>query len=53
MTMTKEKESWMGTDHHADGMLLSSRSHFQTVIHHQVHKGVKPPKDALHMSASI
>lgn len=41
------------TDHHADAVLLSSRAHLQRVIHHQVHKGVKPPQDALHMSAPI
>lgn len=42
-----------GTDHHADVVLLSSRAHLQRVIHHQVHEGVEPSQDALHVSASI
>lgn len=40
-------------DHHADAVLLSSWAHLKTVVHHQVHKGVESPQDALHMSASV
>lgn len=40
-------------DHHADGVLLSSGAHLQTVIHHQVHEGVEPSQDALYVSASV
>lgn len=51
--MERDGECWEDTDHHANGVLLSSRTHLQSVIHHQVHKGVKPSQDALHVSASI
>merc|ERR1719402_1426299 len=40
-------------DHHANCVLVSSWSHLQTVIHHQVHKGIKASQNALHMPASI
>lgn len=43
----------LNTHHHADGVLLSSWTHLQTVIHHQVHERVKSSQDALYVSASI
>lgn len=42
-----------GTDHHADGVLLSSWAHLQTVVHHQVHEGVEASQDSLDVSASV
>lgn len=47
---------WMlggGTDHHADAALLSSRTHFQSLIHHQVHEGIKSTQNSLNMPASV
>lgn len=41
------------TDHHADAALLSSRTHFQSLIHHQVHEGIKSTQDSLNVSASV
>lgn len=42
-----------GTDHHADAVLLSSRTHFQSLVHHQIHEGIKSTQDSLNVSASI
>lgn len=42
-----------GTNHHADAVLLPSRTHLQSLVHHQVHEGVEPSQDALNMSASV
>lgn len=42
-----------GTDHHADAALLSSGTHFQSLIHHQVHEGIKSTQDSLNVSASV
>lgn len=42
-----------GTDHHADAVLLPPRAHFQSLIHHQIHEGIKPTQDSLDVSASI
>lgn len=42
-----------GTDHHADAVLLPPRTHFQSLIHHQIHEGIKPTQDPLNVSASI
>lgn len=41
------------THHHANGVLLSSWTHLQTIIHHKVHEGVKSSQNALNVSASI
>ena len=41
------------THHHPDAVLLPPRPHLQTVVHHQVHEGVKAPQDALDVSASV
>lgn len=41
------------TYHHADAVLLSSWSHLQRVVHHQVHEGIEPAQDALNVSAAV
>ncbi len=48
-----QTDASQGTDHHADAVLLSSRAHLQRVVDHQVHEGIKPAQDALHMSAAV
>lgn len=41
------------TNHHANGVHLSTGGHLDAVVHHQIHKRIEPPQDALDVATSV